>query len=53
MKEIRVSAWVGTTLRYSVPTTLLKTPQRLSGGSITISFALETNGVIRLLHGHH
>lgn len=53
MKEICVSAWVGATLRYSVPTAPLKNPQRLSRGSITISLALETNGGIRLLYGHH
>lgn len=53
MKEICVSAWVGATLSYSVPTTLLKNLQRLSGGSITIPLVLETNGGIRLLHGHH
>lgn len=54
MKEICVSAWVGATLRYSVPTALLKkNPQRLSGGSITVSLALETNGGIRLLYGCH
>lgn len=53
MKEICVSAWVGAKLHCSVPTALFKNPQRLSGGSITISLALETNGGIRLLYGPH
>lgn len=48
MKEIYVSVRVRATLLYSVPTALLKNPQRLSGGSITISLAGETNGGIRL-----
>lgn len=52
MKEICVSAWVGAT-RCSVPTALFKNPQRLSGDSITMSLALETNGGIRLLYGPH
>lgn len=53
MKDICVSAWVVAIPHYSVATALLKTPQRLSGGSITISLALETNGGICQLHGYH